>query len=47
MLVVPFFLMQQFAGMASIRPFMVHVFRQLGMDDAAEWTTVIGHFSDT
>jgi hypothetical protein len=26
---------------------MVHVFRQLGMDDAAEWTTVIGHFSDT
>jgi hypothetical protein len=47
MLVIPYFLIQQFAGMASIRPFMVHVFRQLGLDDAAEWTTVIGQFSHT
>jgi hypothetical protein len=47
MLVVPYFLIQQFAGMASIRPYMVHVFRQLGLDDAAGWTTVITHFSHT
>jgi hypothetical protein len=45
--VVPYFLLQQFAGMASIRPYMVHVFRQLGLDDAAEWTTVSGEFSHT
>lgn len=47
MLVVPYFIIQQFSGMASIRPFMVHVFRELGLTDAAEWTTVSGLSSDT
>ena len=42
MLVIPYFIIQQFSGMTSIRPFMVHVFRQLGLHDAAEWTTVSG-----
>lgn len=45
MLVVPYFLIQQFSGMASIRPYMVHVFRKFGLDDAAVWTTVTGQLS--
>ena len=40
MLVIPYFILQQFSGMTSIRPFMVHVFRHVGLHDAAEWTTV-------
>jgi hypothetical protein len=43
LLVVPYFLIQQFSGMASVRPFMVHVFRELGLDEAAQWTTVTEH----
>ncbi|KDR09649.1 Solute carrier family 2, facilitated glucose transporter member 6, partial [Zootermopsis nevadensis] len=42
MLVVPYFLIQQFSGMASIRPYMVHVFRKFGLDDAAVGSAVIG-----
>jgi hypothetical protein len=30
--------------MASVRPFMVHVFRELGLDEAAQWTTVTEHW---
>ena len=40
MLVIPYFLLNQFGGMASIRPYMVHVFREFGLHDAAEWVTV-------
>jgi hypothetical protein len=45
MLVIPYFLIQQFSGMANVRPYMVHVFREFGLDDAAEWTTVTGQLS--
>ncbi|XP_069675807.1 facilitated trehalose transporter Tret1-like [Periplaneta americana] len=39
-LVNTYFLVQSFGGMASIRPYMVHVFREYGMHDEAEWITV-------
>jgi hypothetical protein len=40
MLVIPYFLIQQFSGIPSIRPYMLQVFREFGLGDAAEWTTV-------
>ncbi|KAJ9579588.1 hypothetical protein L9F63_004773, partial [Diploptera punctata] len=40
MLVIPYFFLYQLGGMASIRPYMVHVFREFGLDDVAEWITV-------
>jgi hypothetical protein len=40
MLVIPYFLIQQFSGVPSIRPYMLHVFKELGLDDAAKWATV-------
>ncbi|PSN40580.1 hypothetical protein C0J52_10775 [Blattella germanica] len=39
-LVIPFFFLLQLGGMSSIRPFMVHVFQRLGLDEAASWATV-------
>ncbi|XP_069695177.1 facilitated trehalose transporter Tret1-like [Periplaneta americana] len=40
LLVVPFFFFVHFAGLTSIKPFMVHVFRQFQMPVTAEWFTV-------
>ncbi|XP_069673787.1 facilitated trehalose transporter Tret1-like [Periplaneta americana] len=39
-LVNTYFLLLNFGGMAAIRPYMVHVFREYGMHDEAEWITV-------
>ncbi|KAJ4449190.1 hypothetical protein ANN_00587, partial [Periplaneta americana] len=38
-LVNTYFLLLNFGGMAAIRPYMVHVFREYGMHDEAEWIT--------
>jgi hypothetical protein len=44
MLVIPFFFFVGFAGLTSIRPFMVHVFEEYQMPVSGEWGTVIIHF---
>ncbi|PSN58497.1 hypothetical protein C0J52_00817 [Blattella germanica] len=41
LLVVPFFFFVHFAGLTSIRPYMVLVFRELQMPISAEWFTVV------
>jgi hypothetical protein len=38
--VIPYFLLLLLGGMTSIKPFMIHVFQALGMQDEASWTTV-------
>ncbi|PSN40581.1 hypothetical protein C0J52_10776 [Blattella germanica] len=40
LLVVPYFFLYQLGGMSAIRPYMVHVFREFGLQDAAEWVAV-------
>jgi hypothetical protein len=40
MLVIPFFFFVHFAGLTSIRPFMVHVFEKYQMPVSGEWATV-------
>ncbi|PSN40582.1 hypothetical protein C0J52_10777 [Blattella germanica] len=40
LLVIPFFFLYQLGGMAAIRPYMVHVFREFGLHDVAEWVAV-------
>ena len=40
MLAIPYFFLYQLGGMASIRPYMVHVFREFGLQDVAGWITV-------
>ena len=44
MLVIPFFFFVHFAGLTSIRPFMVHVFEEYQMPVSGEWATVIAHY---
>lgn len=39
-LVISYFFLLILGGMSSIRPFMIHVFRELGMKDAASWIAV-------
>ena len=41
MLVIPFFFFVHFAGLTSIRPYMVLVFREFQMPISAEWFTVV------
>ncbi|KAJ9579589.1 hypothetical protein L9F63_004774, partial [Diploptera punctata] len=39
-LVIPYFFLVQLGGMSSMRPYMVHVFQNLGLNDASSWATV-------
>jgi hypothetical protein len=39
-LVVSYFFLLQLGGISSIKPFMIHVFQELGLADAASWITV-------
>jgi hypothetical protein len=39
-LVISYFFLLSLGGMNSIRPFMIHVFQELGMKDAASWIAV-------
>ncbi|XP_023711910.1 facilitated trehalose transporter Tret1 isoform X2 [Cryptotermes secundus] len=39
-LVISYFFLLQLGGISSIKPFMIHVFQELGLADAASWITV-------
>jgi hypothetical protein len=39
-LAIPYFFLLILGGMNSIRPFVIHVFRELGMKNEASWMTV-------
>jgi hypothetical protein len=39
-IVNPCFFLLHWGGLSSIKPYLVHVFQNLGLGDAASWTTV-------